>query len=72
WRARNRTLKSILTKIADTTQFWNSQLRNEDTYLKYQLGPFLDTYFGKLRCSTKGYQATDHRRIVEKRDCKDT
>jgi hypothetical protein len=46
---QNRTVKSILAKMADTTQLWNTQTRNEDTYLKSQLGPFLDTYFGKLR-----------------------
>ena len=46
---QNRTLKSILTKMADTTQLWNTRTRNEDTYLKCQLGPLLDTYFGKLR-----------------------
>ncbi|KAF9397707.1 hypothetical protein BGX21_008594, partial [Mortierella sp. AD011] len=46
---RNPTLKSILIKIAGTAQLWNAQRRNEDTYLKSQLGPFLDTYFGKLK-----------------------
>ncbi|KAF9323776.1 hypothetical protein BG006_001161 [Podila minutissima] len=40
---QNRTLKSILTKMSDTAQLWNTQRRNEDTYLKSQLGPFLDT-----------------------------
>ncbi|KAG0069666.1 hypothetical protein BGZ90_000128 [Linnemannia elongata] len=46
---QNRTLKSILTKMADTAQLWSTRSRNEDTYLKCQLGPFLDTYFGKLK-----------------------
>lgn len=46
---RNRSLKSILTKMADTAQLWNTEKRNEDTYLKSQLGPLLDTYFGKLK-----------------------
>ncbi|KAI8595476.1 hypothetical protein EDD21DRAFT_39106 [Dissophora ornata] len=45
---RNRTLKSILTKMADTAQLWSTRPRNEDTYLKCLLGPFLDTYFGNL------------------------
>jgi len=45
----DRTLRSVLTKMADTTQLWNTKTRNEDTYLKSQLGPFLDSYFGKLR-----------------------
>ncbi|KAG0207779.1 hypothetical protein B0O80DRAFT_40861 [Mortierella sp. GBAus27b] len=55
---RSRTLKSILTKIADTTQLWNSQLRNEDTFLKYRLGPFLDTYFGKLQYTKSVWTTT--------------
>ncbi|KAF9424154.1 hypothetical protein BGZ76_003551, partial [Entomortierella beljakovae] len=46
---QNRTLKAILTKMADTAQLWNTQIRNEDTYLKSQLGPFLDTFFGKVK-----------------------
>ncbi|KAG0282856.1 hypothetical protein BGZ97_008801, partial [Linnemannia gamsii] len=46
---QNRTLKSILTKMAETAQLWSTRSRNEDTYLKCQLGPFLDTYFGKLK-----------------------
>ncbi|KAF9115598.1 hypothetical protein BGX30_006222, partial [Mortierella sp. GBA39] len=46
---QNRTLKSILTKMADTAQLWSTRSRNENTYLKCQLGPFLDTYFGKLK-----------------------
>lgn len=45
----NRTLRSILTRMSDNAQLWNTQRRNEDTYLKSQLGPFLDSYFGKLR-----------------------
>ncbi|KAF8920967.1 hypothetical protein BGZ58_004173, partial [Dissophora ornata] len=46
---QNRTLKSILMKMVDTYQLWNTQARNEDTYLKSQLGPFLETYFGKVK-----------------------
>ncbi|KAF9980852.1 hypothetical protein BGZ75_007894 [Mortierella antarctica] len=46
---KNKALRSILTKMSDTAQLWNTHRRNEDTYLKSQLGPFLDTYFGKLR-----------------------
>ncbi|KAG0077695.1 hypothetical protein BGZ92_001820 [Podila epicladia] len=55
---QNRTLKSILTKMADTTQLWNTRTRNEDTYLKSQLGPFLDTYFGKLRYTKSDWTPT--------------
>ncbi|KAF9197872.1 hypothetical protein BGZ49_001512, partial [Haplosporangium sp. Z 27] len=46
---QNRALKSILTKMTDTAQLWNTQIRNQDMFLRYQLGPFFDTYFGKLR-----------------------
>ncbi|KAF9418274.1 hypothetical protein BGZ76_004431 [Entomortierella beljakovae] len=46
---QNRTLMSILTKMADTAQLWNTQMRNEDTYLKSQLGPFLDTFIGRVK-----------------------
>ncbi|KAF9542685.1 hypothetical protein EC957_001740 [Mortierella hygrophila] len=55
---QNRTLKSILTKMSDTTQLWNTQRRNEDTYLKCQLGPFLNTYFGKLRHTKSDWTLT--------------
>ncbi|KAG9061641.1 hypothetical protein KI688_007222 [Linnemannia hyalina] len=55
---QNLTLKSILTKMSDTTQLWNTQRRNEDTYLKCQLGPFLDTYFGKLRHTKSDWTPT--------------
>ncbi|KAG0354841.1 hypothetical protein BG005_006171 [Podila minutissima] len=55
---QNRSLKSVLTKIADTTQLWNTRMRNEDTYLKSQLGPFLDTYFGKLRYTKSDWTPT--------------
>ncbi|KAG0339834.1 hypothetical protein BG000_001231 [Podila horticola] len=55
---QNRTLKSILTKMSDTAQLWNTQRRNEDTYLKSQLGPFLDTYFGKLRHTKSDWTPT--------------
>ncbi|KAG0299675.1 hypothetical protein BGZ98_009860, partial [Dissophora globulifera] len=55
---QSRTLKSILTKMADTAQLWNTQMRNEDTYLKAQLGPFFDTYFGKLRYTKSDWTPT--------------
>ncbi|KAG0017852.1 hypothetical protein BGZ82_000635, partial [Podila clonocystis] len=55
---QNRTLKSIMTKMSDTAQLWNTQRRNEDTYLKSQLGPFLDTYFGKLRHTKSDWTPT--------------
>ncbi|KAF9110670.1 hypothetical protein BGX27_006018, partial [Mortierella sp. AM989] len=42
---RNRTLKTVLTRIASVSQFWNTEARNEDTYLKSLLGPFLESYF---------------------------
>ncbi|KAG0376599.1 hypothetical protein BGX24_007505 [Mortierella sp. AD032] len=38
--------------MADAAQLWNTRKHIEDTYLKSQLGPSLDTYFGRLR-STK-------------------
>ncbi|KAG0322854.1 hypothetical protein BG000_002783 [Podila horticola] len=60
---RNHTLKSLLTKMADTTQLWNTRMRNEDTYLKSQLGPFLDTYFSKLRY-TKSDWGSESRLLI--------
>jgi len=47
-RPQDRTLKTVLTRIASTSQFWNTQTRNEDTYLKSMLGPFLESYFDNL------------------------
>ncbi|KAF9971878.1 hypothetical protein BGZ73_005072 [Actinomortierella ambigua] len=44
--------------MTDTAQLWNTKPRNEDTYLKAQLGPFLDTYFGKLRFTMSAWTAT--------------
>ncbi|KAG0047784.1 hypothetical protein BGZ83_007218 [Gryganskiella cystojenkinii] len=55
---QNRSLKSILTKMADTAQLWNTQKRNEDTYLKSQLGPFLETYFAKLKYTKSDWTPT--------------
>ncbi|KAF9943992.1 hypothetical protein BGZ70_005174, partial [Mortierella alpina] len=55
---KNKILRSILTKMADNAQLWNTQGRNEDTYLKSQLGPFLDTYFGKLRFTKSDWTPT--------------
>ncbi|KAF9933958.1 hypothetical protein FBU30_003902 [Linnemannia zychae] len=46
---KDRHLRSILSKLTSNSQYWNTQARNEDTYLKSVLGPFLDTYFGKLK-----------------------
>ncbi|KAG0379434.1 hypothetical protein BGX24_000390 [Mortierella sp. AD032] len=54
----DRNLNAILTKMTNNSQFWSTQARNEDTYLKSQLGPFLDTYFGKLRYSTSDWTPT--------------
>ncbi|KAF9935851.1 hypothetical protein BGZ67_002913 [Mortierella alpina] len=44
--------------MSDTAQLWNTRRRNEDTYLKSQLGPFLDTYFGKLRFTKSDWTPT--------------
>ncbi|KAG0237444.1 hypothetical protein BGW41_008386 [Actinomortierella wolfii] len=51
-------MQLILTKITDTAQLWNTHTRNEDTYLKSQLGPFLYTYFGKLRFTKSDWTPT--------------
>ncbi|KAF9578015.1 hypothetical protein BGW38_006431, partial [Lunasporangiospora selenospora] len=51
-------LKSVLRKMTDTVQLWNTCARNEDTYLKAQLGPFLDTFFGKIRFTKSSWTST--------------
>ena len=38
------TLKTILQMITSDDRLWSDHLCNEDTYLKSQLGPFLDTW----------------------------
>ncbi|KAF9536885.1 hypothetical protein EC957_009496, partial [Mortierella hygrophila] len=54
----DRNLKAILSKMTNNSQYWNSQARNEDTYLKSLLGPFLDTYFGKLKYAKSDWTPT--------------
>ncbi|ORZ19064.1 hypothetical protein BCR41DRAFT_37476 [Lobosporangium transversale] len=46
---QNSVLKTILMKMVDGRQLWTTKGRNEDTYLKCQLGPFLDIYLGNLK-----------------------
>ncbi|KAF9536618.1 hypothetical protein EC957_010309, partial [Mortierella hygrophila] len=40
---KDPTLQSILDKMISNGQLWSDQPCNEDTYLKSQLGPFLET-----------------------------
>ncbi|KAF8928896.1 U3 snoRNP protein [Dissophora ornata] len=35
----DRNLKAVLRIVSDNSQYWNTQTRNEDTYLKSMLGP---------------------------------
>ncbi|KAF9287691.1 hypothetical protein BGZ68_001410 [Mortierella alpina] len=44
--------------MSDNAQLWNTQRRNEDTHFKSQLGPFLDSYFGKLRFTKSDWTPT--------------
>ncbi|KAF9111728.1 hypothetical protein BGX27_004516, partial [Mortierella sp. AM989] len=46
---KDQNLKAILRNTANNSKYWNMLRENENTYLKDQLGPFLDVYFGKLR-----------------------
>ncbi|KAF9984751.1 hypothetical protein BGZ79_005555, partial [Entomortierella chlamydospora] len=45
----DQNLRAILRNITNNSSYWNTPQENEDTYLKDQLGPFLDIYFGKIR-----------------------
>ncbi|KAF9932917.1 hypothetical protein BGZ65_004275, partial [Modicella reniformis] len=54
----DRNLRAILTGMASNLQHWNTQERNEDTFLKSMLGPFLDTYFGKLKYTKSDWTPT--------------
>lgn len=42
-------LKSVLRNITSNAQYWSTQARNENTYLKAMLGPLLEAYFGKIK-----------------------
>ncbi|KAF9436840.1 hypothetical protein BGZ76_002801 [Entomortierella beljakovae] len=54
----DRNLKAVLRNVSNNSQYWNTQARNEDTYLKSMLGPLLDAYFGKLRHSKSDWTPT--------------
>ncbi|KAF9204637.1 hypothetical protein BGZ49_005069 [Haplosporangium sp. Z 27] len=54
----DRNLKAILTNMTNNSQFWNTQSRNEDTYLKSLLGLCLDNYFGRLKYAQSDWTPT--------------
>ncbi|KAF9434241.1 hypothetical protein BGZ76_008331 [Entomortierella beljakovae] len=54
----DRNLKAVLRIVSNNSQYWNTQTRNEDTYLKSMLGPLLDVYFGKLRHAKSDWTPT--------------
>ena len=49
------TLRSILTLLISSGQFWSSELCNKDTYLKSRLGPFVNTYFNNMKFTTSAW-----------------
>lgn len=49
------TLKTLLQKLTSDGRIWSDHLCNEDTYLKSQLGPFLDTYMGDIRFTVNAW-----------------
>ncbi|KAF9897105.1 hypothetical protein BX616_006174, partial [Lobosporangium transversale] len=51
-------LKSVLRNIASNTQYWSTQARNENTYLKALLGPLLEAYFGKIKYARSDWTPT--------------
>jgi hypothetical protein len=52
---KDPTLHSILDKMISNGQLWSDQPCNEDTYLKSQPGPFLETYMNNITYTTSAW-----------------
>ncbi|KAF9408041.1 hypothetical protein BGZ94_002465 [Podila epigama] len=52
---KDPALRAILGKLASSGQLWSDNGWNEDTYLKSWLGPFLETYLGKIKFVTSSW-----------------